>query len=193
MGQTLAVTFLYKECFLLRSVDYFLNSDSPEQRHTQAFGELLSTVEPPSYLKWRPQQQRGWRFIHNTCTSVKGGGAGAFRLFNKIPATQPKGKMILKYAARGTSPALPLPLANYTGDCAMGPSHSPCRAAAPLTTSALSWAPLAQPVPAAARPSVVMQALQRPGRGRKELINPRASGTPPPLRKCPRAPVIEKY
>lgn len=55
----------------------------------------------------------------------------------------------------------------------MGPSHSPSRAAVPLTTSALSWAPLAQRVPAVARPSVVMQALQRPGRGRKELINPR--------------------
>lgn len=53
--------------------------------HTRAFGELLSAVEPPSYLKWRPQPQRGWRFIHNTCTRVEGGGAEAFRLFNKNP------------------------------------------------------------------------------------------------------------
>lgn len=38
--------------------------------------------------------------------------------------------MILECAAWGMSPAPP-PLANYTGDCAMGPSHSPSRAAAP--------------------------------------------------------------
>lgn len=60
--------------------------------------------------------------------------------------------MIPECVALGMSPAPP-PLANYTGDCATGPSHSPCRAAEPLTTSALFWARLAQRVPAAARRS----------------------------------------
>lgn len=62
---------------------------------------------------------------------------------------QPKGKMIWECAAQGMSPVLP-PLANYTGGCVMGQSHSPRRAVESLSKSAQSWAFLAQRVPAAA-------------------------------------------